>query len=109
ARAITSQTRSCDVSCAEAGIGDAPVPTGQECAGTAPVPPPPLVFVATGRYAAARRSLRVQTMPWSITVGNIAGTAIRIHVTFLLFLVWIGAAYYRQGGAGAAWEGVVFV
>lgn len=48
-------------------------------------------------------------MPWSITVGNIAGTAIRIHVTFLLFLVWIGAAYYRQGGAGAAWEGVVFV
>ena len=48
-------------------------------------------------------------MPWSLTLGSVAGTAIRIHVTFLLFLVWIWAAYYRQGGAAAAWEGVVFV
>ena len=48
-------------------------------------------------------------MPWSLTVGKIAGTAIRIHATFLLFLIWIWAAYYRQGGADAAWEGVAFV
>jgi Zn-dependent protease/CBS domain-containing protein len=48
-------------------------------------------------------------MPWSLTVGRVAGTAIRIHVTFLLFLIWIWAAYYRQGGASAAWEGVAFV
>lgn len=48
-------------------------------------------------------------MSWSLTVGRIGGTAIRIHVTFLLFLVWIWAAYYRSGGAQAAWEGVVFV
>ncbi len=48
-------------------------------------------------------------MPWSLTLGSVVGTAIRIHVTFLLFLVWIWAAYYRQGGAGAAWEGVAFV
>jgi len=48
-------------------------------------------------------------MPWSLTVGYVYGTAVRIHVTFLLFLVWIWAAYYRLGGAGAAWEGVVFV
>jgi len=48
-------------------------------------------------------------MPWSLTVGKIAGTAIRIHVTFLLFLIWIWAAYYRQGGTNAAWEGVAFV
>jgi Zn-dependent protease/CBS domain-containing protein len=48
-------------------------------------------------------------MPWSITVGTILGTAVRIHVTFLLFLVWIWAAYYRQSGTSAAWEGVAFV
>jgi Zn-dependent protease/CBS domain-containing protein len=48
-------------------------------------------------------------MGWSLTLGRIAGTAIRIHVTFLLLLVWIGFIYYRQGGPGAALEGVVFV
>ena len=48
-------------------------------------------------------------MPWSLTVGYVYGTAVRIHVTFLLFLVWIWAAYYQRGGAGAAWEGVAFV
>ncbi|MBS7544340.1 site-2 protease family protein [Ancylobacter oerskovii] len=48
-------------------------------------------------------------MPWSLTVGHIYGTAVRIHVTFLLFLVWIWVAYYQRGGAGAAWEGVAFV
>jgi Zn-dependent protease/CBS domain-containing protein len=48
-------------------------------------------------------------MPWSLTIGSVAGTAVRIHATFLLFLVWIWAAYYRQGGAEAAWQGVVFV
>lgn len=48
-------------------------------------------------------------MPWSVTVGRLGDTAIRIHVTFLLFLVWIWAAYYRSGGAPAAWEGVLFV
>jgi len=48
-------------------------------------------------------------MPWSLTVGKVAGTAIRIHVTFLLFLIWIWAAYYREGGTAAAWNGVVFV
>ena len=48
-------------------------------------------------------------MPWSLTLGSVVGTAVRIHVTFLLFLVWIWAAYYRLGGAAAAWEGVAFV
>ncbi|MCG5234993.1 site-2 protease family protein [Xanthobacter oligotrophicus] len=48
-------------------------------------------------------------MPWSLTIGRLGETAIRIHVTFLLFLVWIWAAYYRSGGSSAAWEGVLFV
>lgn len=48
-------------------------------------------------------------MRWSLAVGSIAGTVIRIHVTFLLFLIWIWAAYYRQGGSEAAWQGVGFI
>jgi Zn-dependent protease/CBS domain-containing protein len=48
-------------------------------------------------------------MRWSLNVGSIAGTAIRIHITFLLFLAWLGAIYYRQGGAEAAWQGTIFI
>jgi Zn-dependent protease/CBS domain-containing protein len=48
-------------------------------------------------------------MPWSLNIGSIAGTAVRIHVTFLLFLVWIFAASYFSGGAQAAWNGLLFI
>jgi Zn-dependent protease/CBS domain-containing protein len=47
-------------------------------------------------------------MRWSLSLGSIGGTAIRIHVTFLLFLIWIWA-FYRKGGTDAAWQGVIFV
>jgi Zn-dependent protease/CBS domain-containing protein len=48
-------------------------------------------------------------MRWSLNIGSLGGTEIRIHVTFLLFLIWIGAIYYRQGGADAAWQGTIFI
>lgn len=48
-------------------------------------------------------------MPWSLIIGRVAGTQIRIHFTFFLFLVWIWVVYYRQGGSLAAWQGVSFV
>jgi Zn-dependent protease/predicted transcriptional regulator len=48
-------------------------------------------------------------MRWSIKVARIAGTDVRIHITFLLFLAWIGFSYYRMGGAAAAVPGVLFV
>ncbi len=48
-------------------------------------------------------------MSWSLTVGRIAGTDVRIHLTFLLLLVWIGVAHYIEGGAAAAVEGVLFI
>jgi Zn-dependent protease/CBS domain-containing protein len=48
-------------------------------------------------------------MSWSVSIGRIAGTAVRIHITFLLFLVWIWAANYFTGGADAAWTSVVFM
>ena len=48
-------------------------------------------------------------MLWSIPIARIAGTVVRIHVTFLLFLVWIGGAQWRLGGQEAALEGVLFM
>lgn len=48
-------------------------------------------------------------MGWSITAGSVAGTAVRIHVTFLLLLVWIFGVNYFSGGLPAAWGALVFV
>ena len=48
-------------------------------------------------------------MSWSIPIGAVKGTVIRIHLTFLLFLVWIGFTHYVQGGTGAAVQGVAFI
>jgi Zn-dependent protease/CBS domain-containing protein len=48
-------------------------------------------------------------MGWSLNIGRIAGTEIRLHITFLLFLIWIFAASYASGGAGAAWSGLLFM
>ena len=48
-------------------------------------------------------------MLWSVNIGSIAGTAIRIHFTFLLFLAWIFVASWLSGGAEAAWNGLAFM
>jgi stage IV sporulation protein FB len=48
-------------------------------------------------------------MSWSVNIGSIAGTAIRIHFTFLLFLVWIFVASWAAGGPAAAWSGLSFM
>jgi len=48
-------------------------------------------------------------MPWSITLGNVVGTAVRIHITFLLLLAWIGWASWRVGGPDAAITGIAFI
>jgi Zn-dependent protease/CBS domain-containing protein len=48
-------------------------------------------------------------MLWSFPIARIAGTTVRLHVTFLLFLVWIGGSYWRLGGREAAFEGVLFM
>ena len=42
-------------------------------------------------------------MLWSVNIGTVAGTVIRLHVTFLLFLGWIFLANWYSGGAQAAW------
>ena len=48
-------------------------------------------------------------MGWSVTIGAIAGTKIRLHITFLLFLVWIFFASYWSGGSVAAWQSLAFM
>src|SRR5881397_3830462 len=48
-------------------------------------------------------------MRWSIKIARIAGIEVRIHLTFILFLVWIGFTYYRSGGPAAAIDGVLFI
>jgi Zn-dependent protease/CBS domain-containing protein len=48
-------------------------------------------------------------MGWSLNIGSVAGTAIRIHVTFLLFLAWIFGVSYISGGPQQAWSGLVFL
>jgi stage IV sporulation protein FB len=48
-------------------------------------------------------------MSWSLSLGSIAGTQIRLHITFLLFLGWIFVASYVSGGPAAAWSGLAFL
>jgi len=48
-------------------------------------------------------------MGWSVNIGRIAGTAVRIHITFVLFLGWIFIASWYSGGPQAAWSGLAFM
>jgi Zn-dependent protease len=48
-------------------------------------------------------------MSWSLDIGTIAGTVVRVHITFLLFLGWIFVASWVSGGADAAWQGLAFL
>ncbi|MBB4226507.1 site-2 protease family protein [Rhizobium mongolense] len=48
-------------------------------------------------------------MGWSFKMGTIAGTAVRVHITFALLLVWIWMTHYRIGGTQAAWGGIAFI
>ncbi len=45
----------------------------------------------------------------SLKVASIFGIEVRIHVTFLLFLVWIWFSYYQVGGVTGAVQGVLFI
>ena len=48
-------------------------------------------------------------MGWSFAIGSVKGTVIRVHVTFLLFLLFIGFANLARGGAPAAAQSIVFI
>jgi len=48
-------------------------------------------------------------MSWSIKFARVAGIDLKIHFTFLIFLVWIGFTYLATGGAELAFQGVLFI
>jgi Zn-dependent protease len=49
-------------------------------------------------------------MKWSLKVGQLAGTAVYVHMTFFLLLAWIGVAHgLEKGSLAAAAEAVGFI
>src|SRR5687768_12601921 len=41
-------------------------------------------------------------MRWSYTIGRIAGTEVKVHLTFVLFLGWWALMAYQQAGPAGA-------
>ena len=48
-------------------------------------------------------------MRWSITLGRFGGTAVKIYITFILFLAWIAFSAWARGGPAAALDSTLFV
>jgi Zn-dependent protease/CBS domain-containing protein len=48
-------------------------------------------------------------MRWSITIGSFGGTAVKIHITFILFLAWIAFSGWSRGGPVAALDSTLFI
>lgn len=48
-------------------------------------------------------------MQWSFPIARVAGTDIRVHVTFFLLLAWFAIIHFQAGGQAAAIEGVIFI
>ena len=48
-------------------------------------------------------------MGWSLSLGKVAGTEIRIHFTFFLLILWFGLAAAMHGGAAAGLDAVAFI
>lgn len=47
--------------------------------------------------------------PWSISLVRVAGTEVRVHITFLILLAWIGSAYWKTAGPAVAVGGVLLI
>lgn len=48
-------------------------------------------------------------MGWSIPLGRIAGTEVRIHLTFFLLIAWFAVSAGARGGQAAAIDAVIFL
>jgi hypothetical protein len=46
---------------------------------------------------------------WSLNIGKVAGTVVRLHITFVLFLAWIFVSNYASSGAATAWNSLLFM
>ena len=47
-------------------------------------------------------------MPWSFRIGRVAGTEIKVHITFLALLAWFALQGYNAGGTAAALDRTIF-
>ena len=48
-------------------------------------------------------------MRWSVPIGRVSGITLRLHVTFLIFLAFIGyGGFVEEGWRGAAWALAMF-
>lgn len=47
-------------------------------------------------------------MRWSLPIVTIKGTVVRLHVTFLLFLLWLAGAAYTHGGIAEGSSALLF-
>ncbi|MFS8581247.1 MAG: site-2 protease family protein [Limnochordales bacterium] len=48
-------------------------------------------------------------MRWSFDVAKVAGITVRLHVTFLLLLLWLAVSHYLVGGWPAMVQGLAFI
>jgi Zn-dependent protease/predicted transcriptional regulator len=48
-------------------------------------------------------------MRWSYSIGRIAGTDVKVHLTFVLFIAWIAALEYQRAGPAAAIGATLFL
>ena len=48
-------------------------------------------------------------MRWTLRLGRVAGTEVRLHLTFFLLLAWFGLENYKQGGLNGSIHGVLLV
>ncbi|MDF2377981.1 MAG: site-2 protease family protein [Verrucomicrobiales bacterium] len=48
-------------------------------------------------------------MSWSFTIAKIAGTKVRIHLTFILLLAWVGTSFWVNGSPAEALLGVAYI
>lgn len=48
-------------------------------------------------------------MQWSFRIGRVGGTDIKIHVTWLALVAWLGYTAYTEGGGAAALGMVVYL
>ena len=48
-------------------------------------------------------------MKWSIRIGRVFGIPLYIHLTFFLFLAWVGFASWQMAGSGSALEDMLLM
>src|SRR5688500_16704569 len=48
-------------------------------------------------------------MKWVYTIGRIKGTEIKVHLTFVLFLVWWAVGGYQEAGTAGAIAAAVWI